>query len=217
MDSFKDSFYFKKSGSSKQISLNIVPVLDMMTLIIFFLASTAVFLEMTKQTVPPSATKTITAPERPPPLAPRLTVFNEDKQYRIIMRWSGETSGQIEKLVPKVAPEVAGAAPVSPEVKEKNIETDREANLKAGLEIMNEFFVKFPTERTFQVAMSANTGYQHMISMMDAIQLGVHNYEQQSKAVTPQPANIVLVSYAEVDAEFEKNYKEDGTTPPAKK
>ena len=52
----------------------LVPILDALTSVIFFLLLSTTFIELTKITVPPSQTSVVTDPQTPPPATPKLYI-----------------------------------------------------------------------------------------------------------------------------------------------
>ena len=137
--------YFSLPKRRHVRELNIVPILDMLTTIIFFLLLSTSFLEYNKVTLPPSGVATITDPVAPPPLRSRLTLLKEGAEYRMIWSWAGAEAGmKTQKISPEGAPEVAHAL--------------------AAL-----FKAQHPEERTLQIGMGRELPYQDLIALMDAV------------------------------------------------
>lgn len=194
--------------------LNIVPILDMMTTVIFFLLLSTSFIEFTKITVPPSAVSTITDPVAPPPVTPKLILMKKSEGYRVQLSWTGREAGAIARAY-KIEPQTQNAKSSDPV---KLAEQESLALMKLAGEIVAEFATKYPTEKTFQVGMSGETPYQNLIGIMDGVQLGVgalvwneatgkYSAPEKLGAIPggPVAANIVLISHAEVDAETSKS------------
>ena len=75
--------------------------------------------------------------------------------------------------------------------------------LDAVKKLSEEFKAQFPGERTSQLGASSNVPYQFLISSMDGIQEAfvAPAAAQAKNAEIQEPANVVLVSYSDVDAE----------------
>jgi biopolymer transport protein ExbD len=123
--------------------LNIVPILDMLTTVIFFLLMSTTFIEYTKLTLPPAKTVTQTSVSAALPLVPRLLVNQTGNGYSLRLVWKGPKPGE-----------------TTTESTEKNIVPD----LK---KLLQQFAVQFPTEKTLQVSMQKDVKYQVLISVMD--------------------------------------------------
>jgi biopolymer transport protein ExbD len=123
--------------------LNIVPILDMLTTVIFFLLMSTTFIEYTKLTLPPAKTVNQTSPTAALPLVPRLLVNQAAQGYTLRLTWQGSKPGE-----------------ATTESTAKNIVPD----LK---KLLQQFAVQFPTEKTLQVSMQRDVKYQILISVMD--------------------------------------------------
>lgn len=148
---------------------NIVPILDMLTTVIFFLLMSTSFIEYTKLTLPPAST--VSAPPNPgknvPPLAPKALLTKRGEAYRIVLSWGGEQPGQSE----------AGAAD--------------EATILGGMKRLAQGFAeRYPNEKTLQVSLGRDVRYQSLISMMDGakdflpdiVLVSYHTAESESTA-----------------------------------
>lgn len=133
----------------KEIPL--APVLDLLVVVIFFLVLSTSFIDLTKQTLPPSAVSTITDPVAPPPVSPKLLGVRKGAGYRLFLRWSGESPGQDEKIVAAAA-DPAGVA--------KDLET-------AAFELMKSFKERYASQSSVQIGLGPDLTYQEMISIMD--------------------------------------------------
>ena len=131
--------------------LNIVPVLDMLVAIIFFLLLTTTFVGLTKLQVPPSRVSTITDPVLPPPLSPKLLLNSAGGNLVVSLRWEGASPGGKTERVPLAS-----------------LEADRTALLTAALKLLTEFKLNFPKEQTIQLALQGDLAFQYLIDLMDA-------------------------------------------------
>lgn len=151
--------------------LNVVPILDMLMSVIFFLLLTTTFLQFTKESVPPASVSTITDPIKPPPVAAKLMVFPDDKGLKLSLNWSGIHPGKIEKdFTP---------SPENPDASEAEL-------LKSTTDMATEFNAQYPNEKTIQIGFGEDVPYQHLITVMDGV-----------KEKLP---DMVLFSYKEVAA-----------------
>jgi len=148
---------------------DLVPIMDALTAIIFFLLLSATFLELTKVTIPPSSTSTISSPVAPPPVAAHIYVKPDGENLLISLQWAGSNPGTIKGRVARLGTE--SAKPL----------LELEAEVKR---IVSEFVKKYPAEKTLQVTLGADANYQEMISVMDGAR---HHLE-----------DLVLSSYSDI-------------------
>jgi biopolymer transport protein ExbD len=138
-----DDFFVKPER--KQIrELNLVPVIDMFTTVIFFLILSTSFFAFTKLTVPPAKVSVNTDPLTPPPMATKLVLGPASEGgVRLLLSWVGEAPGQETRTVEnaKVESEVRG--------------------------LVEAFKKRFPKERTVQLGMGPSLSYQVLIHAMD--------------------------------------------------
>jgi biopolymer transport protein ExbD len=132
--------------------INVVPILDMLMSVIFFLLLTTTFLQFTKQSVPPSSISKITDPVLPPPVTAKLIGVNRGNDIKLMLDWTGATPGHAEAKVTK--------DPTKPDESQK-------ALLKATSDMINEFATKFPNEKTIQIGLGEDVNYQDLITIMD--------------------------------------------------
>jgi biopolymer transport protein ExbD len=210
---------FHKTHRRHIKELNIVPILDMMTTVIFFLLLSTSFIEFTKITVPPSATSTITDPIAPPPVTPRIILMKKDQGYRIQLSWTGRSPGALFRTLENtsVKEKYDNNVKENPNNVMSIEEVESQEIMKLTSEIVKEFATTFGSEKTFQLGLSGKVAYQNMVGAMDGVQIGVGALiwaedgklrsakENDEKNTVVPPANIVLVSYHEVDAETSKS------------
>jgi biopolymer transport protein ExbD len=173
---------FQKPHRRPQKDLNIVPILDMMTTIVFFLLLSTSFIEFTKITVPPSRVSTITAPERPPPAQPKLYVMKVPEGIRLQLNWSGKNAGSRFELY---------TSEPSPDPATDQLRHDADRIQELAKKMTEEYKQKFPDEKTLQVGMGSQVPYEDLIAVMDGVR--------------DQMGDIVLISHTEVDAETERS------------
>jgi biopolymer transport protein ExbD len=132
--------------------LNIVPILDMLTTVIFFLLLSTSFLEYVKLTVPPSAV-TFSKPESVPlATAPKIFLVSGNRSFRLILSWSGKKAGVLER-------EIATGDP---------LQTRKQLLLKSE-ELAQAFSKMNPSEKTVQLGLGSNVPFQHLVSVMDGL------------------------------------------------
>ncbi len=152
-------------GRSPRIDL--VPIIDAMTCVIFFLLLSSTFIEFTKITMPP-AVSTVAAASlaKDPPVAPKLIGVVKGQTIQLVLTWNGKEPDRLTKKVTRDA---------------NNARSD---DLQAkALEIVEEFNKKFPKEQTMLLGFSPDATYQEMISTLDG-----------ARKVIP---DVVMVSWTE--------------------
>jgi len=171
-----DLFEIKRKREFR--NLNIVPILDMFTTVIFFLLLSTTFINLTKQTVPPSGVSTVTDPVAPPPLNPKIYLVNKsDQEFSFIIKWAGSKAGA--KAVTFQREDLFQA----PSKNEMFNELAFEEKVKPYLEKFKE---SYPKQKSIQIGLGADVEYMFLSKIMDmAIEF------------TP---DVVLVSYNEADA-----------------
>jgi len=132
------------------IELNIVPIMDMLICVIFFLLLSTSFISYTNLQVPPSQVTTITDPQRPEPVAAKMMAFIRDNRLQIRLEWKGARPGSKTALVEPQ--ELLGRA--------LKVQTQTRSVIEA-------FKKLHPNENTIQMSLSAEIPYQILISMMD--------------------------------------------------
>lgn len=146
-----DDFFPGKRNRRIQLDLNVVPILDMLVCIIFFLLLSTSFVGYTKLTLPPSGVSTITEPLAPPPLNPKLLIAGGEKELKVVLTWEGASPGhRIKKL------------------NYENIYQEQEkvtADLKL---ILEEFVADHAQQKTLQLGMASSVPYQVLINAMDS-------------------------------------------------
>jgi biopolymer transport protein ExbD len=152
--------------------LNIVPILDMLTTIIFFLLLSAAFTEFTKVTIPPAAVSTTHDPKAEEPLSPKLMAETAGEGLNVKLMWTGKSPGSFHDTVKSAPGE-------NPEVRRQNV-------IAQTGELMKKFAAAHPGEKTLQVGLGERVAYQDMISVMDG-----------ARPVIP---DLVMISYGEVSA-----------------
>lgn len=163
---------FAKKPKKKIQDLNIVPILDMLTTVIFFLLLSTTFLEYIKLMVPPSQVSTTQSEpkDRPKAYAPKLLLTQGGGSLKMTLTWSGSMAGR-KRVSVDVGQDLVA---VRPKIQEE-----------LG-KLMKEFSQLNSTEKTLQIGLGSSVPYQHLITAMDGV-----------REVTPE---VVLISYAEAEA-----------------
>ena len=137
----------------------LVPILDALTSVIFFLLLSTTFIELTKITVPPSQTSVVTDPQSPPPPAPKLYIkVDGEKNLEMKLKWAGKNPDQIKKTVPRALENA----------RSREVEDMAHA-------IVKEFKVHFPEEKSIQMIFSGTATYQELISVMDGVRVEIQD------------------------------------------
>lgn len=160
---------FQKRHRKKVQDLNIVPILDMLVTVIFFLLLSTSFLEYVKLTVPPAAIDSV-ATALHPPLAPKMLLVKgaQEGKQKLVLTWAGEKPGEAAETISSA-----------------DIEAHRtELRDKAG-KLAQKFAKDYPREKTLQLGLGGVVPFQDLISAMDGVREAM--------------PDIVLISYAEAE------------------
>jgi biopolymer transport protein ExbD len=134
---------------------DLVPILDGLTAVIFFLLLSVSFVGLTKVTLPPSASSVSTS-SNDKPVSARLRALTQGSTVLLRLEWLGNRPGSLKENV------LRGQAG------EKN-----KALLEAVREMTEKFKNQYPNENTLQLALAENMTYQEMISIMDGALLNI--------------------------------------------
>ncbi len=135
----------QKRPKKRMKDLNIVPILDMLTTVIFFLLMSTSFIEYTKLTLPPASTISSANSSAVPPVAPKMTVKNLNDGYLLELAWGGANPG-LTKM---------------------NAKSD--TLVSQARELVQKFSATYPKEKTIQISMDRLVKYQALISVMDGV------------------------------------------------
>lgn len=137
---------------------DLVPILDGLTSVIFFLLLSATFIEYTKLTLPPSQTSVGASTSNEDPLAPKILVRNLGDKVRLQLSWGGAKPSSKSKTVER------------PDREKKSTE------FEVAIKEMSEDFIKvYPSEKAIQVGLSKDASYQDMITVMDGVRKSFEN------------------------------------------
>jgi biopolymer transport protein ExbD len=133
----------------------LVPILDALTCIIFFLMYTTTFMELTSMILPPSAVSVISKADSAtdgPPVSPKLFVDIQEQKLVLKLHWNGKAPGNVVKKIDRNKPE--------------QYSRELERTVK---DLVADFAKKFPNEKSLQVGIAERGTYQELISIMDGI------------------------------------------------
>lgn len=157
---------FESVGRKHIPEPDLVPILDALTSVIFFLLLSATFMTLTKLTVPPAQVSTA-KPSDTIPLNPVFVVKENNGELLLKLSWKGSRPGEIVKHLSRMMP--------------RNLEL-----LSQTQEIMKEFSGRFADQKTMQLSLSNQIQYQELITVMD----GIRTTYQDIVLVSPDLANI---------------------------
>lgn len=148
---------------------DLVPILDGLTAVIFFLLLSISFIGITKLTIPPSTASAASA-SRDIPVSGRVVAQLQGNMINLKLEWIGNNPGNVAVRVARASAE------------QKNM-----GLLEAAEKLAIQFKEKFPSEKTVQIALASQLNYQELISVMDGLRKN-ELYE-----------DLVLSSYTEAD------------------
>ncbi len=133
---------------------DLVPIVDCLVSVIFFLLFSTTFIELTKLTLPPAVISNAKTQNDRVPLSPQFLVQTEGEELKLRLIWTGDSPGVIEKSVARESTEKISS------------------RLQSTVESMvQEFNQKFAAEKTIQLGLSSTANYQEMITVMDGIRI----------------------------------------------
>jgi len=142
---------FSRRKSRHILDLNIVPILDMFISVIFFLLLSTSFIALTKNTLPPSSTVTVSGADQKAPISPKLILKRSGGNLQLKISWQGERPGNnIVTLEPSA------------------VEHDPGLLIEKAHGMLMKFKEQFPEEKTLRIGLSAEMEYQKLVSLMDA-------------------------------------------------
>jgi biopolymer transport protein ExbD len=170
-----DFIHRPKRRHIKEIPL--APILDLLTVVIFFLILSTSFIELRQNILPPSSTlSTSTAPTETTiiPVNPKLLLVKHDSSFYLILKWFGENAG-LQKL----------------ELKENEID---KKNLKIKIhKLISEFQVTYPNEKNIQLGIGRDLPYQWLLNLIDG--------------TMPKIRDIVLIAPEDVESTVSKIFE----------
>ena len=139
------------SFDGKSPRIDLVPIIDAMTCVIFFLLLSSTFIEYTKITMP-SAISVVSATSvaKDPPVSPKLIGAIKGSYIYLTLSWAGNSP---DKIVRKI---------------KRDPDNKRSEELQSSaFDVVDEFIKKYPGEKTMLLGFSSKATYQEVISTMD--------------------------------------------------
>ena len=149
---------FERPHRRHVADIPIVPILDMLVAVIFFLLISTSFVQLTQQSIPPARVSTITDPLKPPPMGPKLLVLRKGAEIRMHLVWEGLRPGHWSQSVANASP-----GEITPATRETA------GRLVAGFKEL------FPGENTLQIGFNKQAAYQDVISVMDGARKAIQD------------------------------------------
>lgn len=144
--------FFEKPHKRKIDELNVVPILDMLMSVIFFLLLSTTLIGYTKLEIPPAKISEESQLQAVP-LSPKLMVRDKGDHYELQLKWQGERPSTLVEKVDRVPGD-----------------TNLEKNIRESSEkLASEFLDLYPQEKTIQVGLAEMVNYQVLISVMDGL------------------------------------------------
>lgn len=139
------------SSDGRSPRIDLVPIIDAMTCVIFFLLLSSTFIEFTKITMPQAVSSVVTASTtNEPPLTPKLIGVIKGNYIHMVLSWNGKKPDHFSKRVLR------------------DPKNGRSEALQATTQgIVQEFKKIFPQEQALLLGFSPAVTYQEMISTMD--------------------------------------------------
>lgn len=153
--------------------IDLVPILDAMTAVIFFLVLSGTFIEYTKHTMPQSTTSTITNPIAPAPVAPKLFIIAMSEKLDLVLKWEGDKPGMKSYRIPRSS------------------ENNRSKMLERAVDkLTSEFKKTYPNENNIQLGLSELATYQETITVIDGIKNNIKDVVMNSYSEESMFQNI---------------------------
>ena len=147
------NFNKPKRRHVKEIPL--APVLDLLTVVVFFLILSTSFVELKQNEIPPAVFAKVESSSSDPspkvPKNPKLLIAIRGESLTLVMKWMGTEPGQVVENIPRVKEDYSDL------LKEKSSE------------MVKNFLAKFPEEKTLQIGFASQVRYQEILTSMDGV------------------------------------------------
>lgn len=146
--------FLKKPKRHHVKEIPLAPILDLLTVVIFFLILSASFIEMRQNTLPPSSTITLagaSAKAEDIPVNPKLIMGIREGQIILLLKWFGANPGQLTRKL-------------TPGLKSYDFELKNSASL-----LLKEFKKNYPGENQMQLGWQGDIKYQKVLTVVDGI------------------------------------------------
>ena len=161
-------------SSGKSTRIDLVPILDALVVVIFFLVLSISFTELTKLTLPPTQMADgppLDTQKTSPSFKPKLLASFKKGQIDLVLTWEDKKSQFLEDSLSRVA--------------------GHSAQLEKTVALLVEKFKKkYPSEKTLQVSATKEATFQEFVTLIDGAKL--------------QFEDIVMSSYKEAERHFEQ-------------
>lgn len=163
------------SSDGRSPRLDLVPIIDAMTCVIFFLLLSSTFVEFTKISMPQAVSSVVTtSASTEPPLTPKLIGVAKGEYLHLILSWGGKKPSHMEKRV------------------QRDSKNQRSEPLQVTAQgIVREFKRLFPNEKALLLGLSPKATYQEMISVMDGARQELEDLVLVSWSEAQTAENIV--------------------------
>lgn len=129
---------------------DLVPIMDALTSVIFFLLFSTTFMQLTQVTLPPSALTASKSSEELP-LSPKFyLVIEKNNQLLLRLNWSGKNPGHSEAVLAR-----------------KSFRESSPELLQKTKDLLKQFKEKLNYDQSLQLALDADANYQELITVMD--------------------------------------------------
>jgi len=168
--------FIKKPKRHHVKEIPLAPILDLLTVVIFFLILSASFIEIRQETIPPSSTITSSEESKQPlvlPLNPKLIMSKNEGDIVLLLKWFGAAPGQLTK-----------------KIKLSNATYDVQLKTNAS-DLLNDFLKAHPKESQIQLGWQGDIKYQSVLTVIDG--------------VIPVIKDLVFISPEESETLFQKS------------
>ena len=147
--------FLKKPKRTHVKEIPLAPLLDLLTVVIFFLILSTSFMEIRQNILPPSSTIAAAPIEnndnKTVPINPKLIMYRENNYGMLLLKWGGENPGELRKKV--------------------NLTKDGyDFVLKNNVrDLIKEFREKYPSEKTLQLGWQSKINYQTVLTVVDGV------------------------------------------------
>lgn len=138
-------------SSGKGARIDLVPILDALVVVIFFLVLSISFTELTKVTMPP--VQVVENPQKSESSAPAvkaiLLASFENGRINLIIKWNNESSSYLQETLDRA--------------------TSSAGSLEKAVAVLAEKFkLKYPNEKTLQVSATKDASFQEFVTLIDS-------------------------------------------------
>lgn len=147
--------FLKKPKRTHVKEIPLAPILDLLTVVIFFLILSTSFMEIRQNILPPSSTIAAAPIEnnenKSLPINPKLIMFKLNHRGVLLLKWGGVSPGELKKEVNLI---------------NEGYDFVLKNNVK---ELVKEFRSKYPSEKTIQLGWESKINYQTVLTVVDGV------------------------------------------------